>query len=223
MARVTGSHLIGKALKLEGVNNIFYLAGDHILPALDVMADQDFRFIDTRHEAAAVHMADAWGRLTGQPGIALVPAGPGLANALSALYVAKMAESPVILISGQAPSQQRGRGAFQEIAQVEMAHFVSKSSWAVRGSNLLVFDLARALAVSMTGRPGPVHLGIPINMLESHTRPISHRAPNPDEFAKDLRKIFVGLDDHATTGEQILEWLAPMIMMAANAAQPPME
>ena len=68
MAQVTGSHLIGKALKLEGVSNVFTLAGDHILPVLDVMSDMDFRFIDTRHEQAAVHMADAWGRITGATG-----------------------------------------------------------------------------------------------------------------------------------------------------------
>ena len=66
---VTGSHLIARARQLEGVKNVFTLAGDHILPALDVMSDEGFRFIDTRHEQAAVHMADAWGRITGQPGI----------------------------------------------------------------------------------------------------------------------------------------------------------
>ena len=66
--RVTGSHLIAKALQMEGVKNVFTLAGDHILPALDVMSDLGFRFVDTRHEQAAVHMADAWGRITGQPG-----------------------------------------------------------------------------------------------------------------------------------------------------------
>lgn len=64
MARVSGSYLICKALKLEGVKNVFTLAGDHILPLLDAMADDDFRLIDTRHEQAAVHMADAWGRIT---------------------------------------------------------------------------------------------------------------------------------------------------------------
>ena len=71
MARVTGSHLIGKALKLEGVSNVFTLAGDHILPVLDMMSDMDFHFIDTRHEQAAVHMADAWGRITGQIGVCM--------------------------------------------------------------------------------------------------------------------------------------------------------
>ena len=79
MARVTGSHLICKALQLEGVRNIFALAGDHILPVLDVMADQDFRIIDTRHEQAAVHMADAWSRITEQPGVCMYTT-PGFAG-----------------------------------------------------------------------------------------------------------------------------------------------
>ena len=69
--KVSGSYLIGKALQAEGVRNIFTLAGDHVLPALDVLSDMDFRFVDTRHEQAAVHMADAWGRITGQPGVAM--------------------------------------------------------------------------------------------------------------------------------------------------------
>ena len=68
---VTGSHLIGRALQMEGVTNVFALAGDHVLPVMDVMADMGFRFIDTRHEQAAVHMADAWARITGQPGVAM--------------------------------------------------------------------------------------------------------------------------------------------------------
>ena len=93
MARVTGSHLIAKALKLEGVYNIFTLAGDHVLPVLDVMADDDFRFIDTRHEQAAVHMADAYGRITGQLGVCMYTT-PGFANAIPGLTNAMHSESP---------------------------------------------------------------------------------------------------------------------------------
>ena len=65
---VSGSELIGRALALEGVKNVFTVAGDHVLPTLDSMADMGFRFVDTRHEQAAAHMADAWGRITGRAG-----------------------------------------------------------------------------------------------------------------------------------------------------------
>ena len=99
MGRITGAELICRALKLEGVANIFALAGDHILPVLDTMADQNFRIIDTRHEQAAVHMADAWGRITEQPGICMYTT-PGFANAIPGLTNAMHSESPVISIAG---------------------------------------------------------------------------------------------------------------------------
>src|SRR6266851_5208953 len=85
-----------------------------------------FTLIHTRHEAAAVHMADAWGRLTGEPGIALVTGGPGHANAVGALYTAAMAESPVVLLSGHAPTTQLGTGAFQEMRQADIAAPLTK-------------------------------------------------------------------------------------------------
>ncbi len=72
MPKVSGSHLIVESLKKEGIKNLFILAGDHILPVLDVMEDFDFKFYDTRHEQSAVHMADAWNRITGQPGVSMV-------------------------------------------------------------------------------------------------------------------------------------------------------
>ena len=112
MARVTGSHLIGKALKLEGVTNLFTLAGDHILPVLDVMSDMDFRFIDTRHEQAAVHMADAWGRITGQIGVCMYTT-PGFANAIPGLTNAMHSEAPLLSIAGCADLADLGRGAMQ--------------------------------------------------------------------------------------------------------------
>ena len=116
MAIVTGSHLIGRALKLEGVTNVFYLAGDHILPVLDVMADQGFNFIDTRHEAAAVHMADAYGRITGQIGVAMYTT-PGFANAIAGLTNAMHSESPLLSISGSADLAEAGRGRCRRLTR----------------------------------------------------------------------------------------------------------
>jgi acetolactate synthase-1/2/3 large subunit len=91
-----------------GVRHIFTLSGNHIMPIFDAALDAGIALIHTRHEAAAVHMADAWARLTGEPGIALVTGGPGHANAVGALYTAAMAESPVVLLSGHAPNNELG-------------------------------------------------------------------------------------------------------------------
>ena len=165
MARVTGSHLICKALKLEGVKNIFGLAGDHILPVLDVMADQDFRIIDTRHEQAAVHMADAWSRITEQPGVCMYTT-PGFANAIPGLTNAMHTEGPVISIAGCGDTHDLGRGAQQEIDQVGMAAPVCKGSFMVHDVRRIPEFIARAMRLAFSGRRGPVHLTIPIDVQE---------------------------------------------------------
>ena len=165
MARVTGSHLICKALKLEGVKNIFALAGDHILPVLDVMADQDFRIIDTRHEQAAVHMADAWSRITEQPGVCMYTT-PGFANAIPGLTNAMHTEGPVISIAGCADTHDLGRGAQQEIDQVGMAAPMCKGSFMVHDARRIPEFIARAMRLAFSERRGPVHLTIPIDVQE---------------------------------------------------------
>ena len=165
MARVTGSHLICKALQLEGVKNIFALAGDHILPVLDVMADQDFRIIDTRHEQAAVHMADAWSRITEQPGVCMYTT-PGFANAIPGLTNAMHTEAPVISIAGCADAHDLGRGAQQEIDQVGMAGPICKASFMVHDARRIPEFIARAMRLAFSGRRGPVHLTIPIDVQE---------------------------------------------------------
>ena len=91
------------------------------MPVFDAVFGSSIALVHTRHEASAVHMADAWSRITGRVGIALVTGGPGHANAVSALYTAQMAEAPIVLLSGHAPNDQLGRGAFQEMRQAEMA------------------------------------------------------------------------------------------------------
>ena len=161
--RITGSHLIGRSLKLEGVRNIFTLVGDHVLPAMDVLSDMDFNFVDVRHEQAAVHMADAWGRITGQPGISMYTT-PGLANAIPGLAHAFHSESPVLSISGSANLSELGRGAMQEIEQVAMAAPVTKGSWMVTDARRIPDFIARALRTAYSGRRGPVHLTIPMDV-----------------------------------------------------------
>ena len=165
MGKITGADLICRALKLEGVKNIFALAGDHILPVLDVMADQDFRIIDTRHEQAAVHMADAWGRINEQPGVCMYTT-PGFANAIPGLTNAMHTESPVISIAGCADRHDLGRGAQQEIDQVHMAAPMTKGSFLVDDARRIPEFIARAMRLAFSGRRGPVHLTIPIDLQE---------------------------------------------------------
>jgi len=163
----TGAHLVVEALEAAGVRHLFSLSGNHILSLYDATLGSRLSILHTRHEAAAVHMADAWGRLTEEPGVALVTAGPGHCNAVSALYTALMAESPVVLLSGHAPLGQLGRGGFQEVDQAAVVAPVAKASWMAKDAGRLGEDIGAALELARSGRPGPVHVSLPGDLLEA--------------------------------------------------------
>jgi acetolactate synthase I/II/III large subunit len=165
-----GADALVETLQAHGVAYVFTLSGNHIMPIFDASFATGIRLIHTRHEAAAVHMADAYARITGQVGIALVTGGPGHANAVSALYTAQMAEAAVVLLSGHAPHQQIGQGAFQEMRQAEMAAPVCKASWTCLSADAVAQDIAKAMHLASSGRPGPVHLSLPTDVLDSLTQ-----------------------------------------------------
>lgn len=162
-----GADALVESMLTAGISNVFTLSGNHIMPIFDAVYDHKINLIHTRHEAAAVHMADSWTRLTGEIGIALVTGGPGHANAVSALYTAGMAESPVVLLSGHAPINQLGMGAFQEMAQADIAAPLTKASWVCKSISELPSDFAKAVSIAKSGRPGPVHISLPSDVLDN--------------------------------------------------------
>ena len=161
-----GADIVAETLQDLGVARIFTLSGNHIMPIFDALLSTNIQLIHARHEAACVHMADAWGRLTGQPGIALVTGGQGHSNAVAALYTALASESPLVLLSGHAPLSELGRGAFQEMAQADLARPVTKASWTAQAIATLGSDIAKAFELATAGRPGPVHVSLPVDLLE---------------------------------------------------------
>jgi acetolactate synthase-1/2/3 large subunit len=161
-----GADIVARTLEDLGVTRIFTLSGNHIMPLFDALLSTKIQLIHTRHEAACVHMADAWGRLTGEPGIALATGGQGHSNAVAALYTALASESPLVLLSGHAPLSELGRGAFQEMAQAELARPVTKASWTAKEAATLGSDIAKAFELAVAGRPGPVHVSLPVDLLE---------------------------------------------------------
>src|SRR5512134_4182964 len=112
-----GGDLVAEELRAQGVEHLFTLCGGHISPILVGAKARGIRIVDTRHEATAVFAADAVARLTGRPGVAAVTAGPGLTNAITALKNAQLAQSPLLLLGGAAPTALQGRGALQDIDQ----------------------------------------------------------------------------------------------------------
>ena len=174
-----GADLLARALAAGGVKHVFTLSGNHVMPVFDAALEARLSLVHVRHEAAAVHMADAWGRMTGEPGIALVTGGPGHANAVSALYTALAAESPLVLISGHAPLGELGKGAFQEMRQAEVAAPLCKAAWTASAAKRLGEDVARAMREARAGRPGPVHLSVPSDLLDEN---VEAELPPPDAF-----------------------------------------
>lgn len=166
---MTGARLLTVALQEAGVDTIFALSGNQIMPVFDACLDERIRIIHTRHEAAAVFMADAYAQLTGNVGVALVTAGPGFLNALGALYMARMSESPVLLLSGDSPVAQDERGAFQTLDQSACAAPVVKRTYRVGTAHDVAASVHEAMAIALGGRPGPVHLAMPFDVLTAST------------------------------------------------------
>ncbi len=171
MAHLRGADILTRALAAAGVRHLFSLSGNQIMPVYDAALEARLAIVHVRHEGAAVHMADAWGRLTGEPGIALLTGGPGHANGVGALYTALAAESPMVLLSGHAPLAELGRGAFQEMQQAELAAPLTKDSWTAGSAAALGEDIRRALDIARSGRPGPVHVSLPFDVLEAGVSP----------------------------------------------------
>ena len=179
-----GADAFAKALRAAGVERVFAMSGNQLMIAFDAFLDADIKPVHIRHEAAAVHMADAWAQLTGKVGVAVVPAGPGFANALSALYTARMSESPIVLIGGHAPVGRRGMGAFQEMPQAELASHFTKASWTVDNAAHIAQSIARAVQIASSGRRGPVHVSLPEDILAAA---VGSLPPLGDDFVRPIR------------------------------------
>ncbi len=161
-----GADAIVRTLEALEVSKVFCLSGNHIMTLFDALISSRIEVVHARHEAACVHMADAWGRLTGEVGVALVTAGQGHANAAAALVTAMAAESPMLLLSGHAGLRELGLGAFQELAQADLARPMTKASWMAGKTSTLAEDIIRAFEIAATGRPGPVHISLPADLLD---------------------------------------------------------
>ena len=160
-----GGERVADALAANGVRFIFTLCGGHISPILVAAKARGIRIIDTRDEATAVFAADAVARLTGTTGVAAVTAGPGLTNTITALKNAQLAQSPVLLLGGAAPTALQGRGALQDIDQKPLIAPHVKLVKQVKRVADLGPAVEEALAASREGVPGPTFVECPVDLL----------------------------------------------------------
>ena len=167
-----GGAIVADYLRKAGIDHVFTLCGGHISPILVEAHRLGIRVVDVRHEASAVFAADAHARLTGRPGVAVVTAGPGVTNSITAIKNAQMAQSPVILIGGATPTILKNRGSLQDIDQLSVMESLVKWQTSVKTLAQLDDAMKFALRHAADGVPGPVFIEAPIDIL--YPREIVH-------------------------------------------------
>ena len=156
---------IGSFFKQKNISSIFTLCGGHISPILVGCEKENIDIIQVRDEVSAVFAADAVSRLTDSIGVAIVTAGPGVTNTVTAIKNAQMAQSPVLLIGGAAATLLKGRGSLQDIDQISLLKTYVKSAVSVKKTRDVIPTLANAINTAISGVPGPVFVELPIDLL----------------------------------------------------------
>src|SRR5687767_12567645 len=164
--QLTGSQALIKALEMEGVDTIFGLPGGCILPVYDPLLDSPIRHILVRHEQGAGHMAEGYAHVTGRPGVAMVTSGPAATNIVTPLCDAYMDSIPIVVITGQVPVGAIGTDAFQECDTIGITRSVTKHNELVTEAKDIPMAVREAFHIATTGRPGPVLIDIPKDIVD---------------------------------------------------------
>ena len=220
---IRGADIVARTLDAAGLRTVFTLSGNHIMSLFDAALDTGLRLIHVRHEAAAVHMADAWGRLNGQCGIVWVSGGAGFTNAAAALCTARAAELPLVLLAAHASLKELGRGAFQELRQAEMAAPVAKASWTANSAASLGHEIAEAARIALSGRRGPVHLSLPFDLLDEKLEDAPSLWPKSTAFAPEERRLGTAAADAIVAGiggaQRPLVLVGPQLCHSGNLSR----
>ncbi|HET9716477.1 MAG TPA: thiamine pyrophosphate-binding protein [Pseudolabrys sp.] len=208
---------IARFLKQRSIDRIFGLQGGHIQPIWDHVARQGIRIIDVRDEGAAVHMAHAHAELTGQLGVAMVTAGPGVTNTVTAVANASLARIPVLLIGGCTSRPQANMGPLQDIPHVDILRPVTRTARTARVPEQVVRELDEVVARALgdSGEPGPVYIEFPTDVLRTHVP--AHLVLDEWIAAKPPRNLFP--DPAAVSDAVETFWSAkrPLVMTGRGA------
>lgn len=189
-----GGELVARTLAAQGVSTLYTLCGGHVMAIYDGCLNNAISIIDFRHEQAAAHAADAHARLTRNVGVAVVTAGPGVTDAVTGVANAYEARSPLILIGGAAPLKTKGMGALQEMPQIGMFQDITKAAFSITETERIPEQLNEAFRIALSGRPGPVFVEIPFDVLFNAVEPpaipsrVSVEPPQPN--LEDIARLF---------------------------------
>lgn len=175
------------SLLAAGTDTIFSLSGNQIMPIFDAALDHPIQLVHTRHEAGAVYMADGYARSSNKIGVALVTAAPGFTNALGPLYANMQTQTPMLLLSGDSPVAADKMMPFQQLDQPQIAQHLVKESWRITNANRLADDIAGGIALARSGRPGPVHISLPQDMLSADSG--APKSFDPNAFKPEVSTL----------------------------------
>src|SRR5206468_11107212 len=161
----SGARILVDQLVVHGVDTAFCVPGESYIAVLDALRDAPIRLVVARHEAGAANMAEAYGKLTGRPGICFVTRAPGATHAATGVYTAFQDSTPLILFVGQVPLEHRGREAFQELDYAAAFGAITKLAIEVEAAEQFPELTARAFQTAVSGRPGPVVVALPEDVL----------------------------------------------------------
>lgn len=214
MATVEGGVLVAKTLSELGVTELFSLGGGHINPVYKACSDFGIRIIDTHHEQGASMAADAYGRVGRKPGVCLVTAGPGFTNTITGIAGAYLANSPLMVISGRSGVEENDRLSLQEIDQQGMAAPVTKWARTVFDARRIPEYIASAYKKAITGRPGPVYLGMSYEVLYPGR---DEHGVSPYNTELPVYKPGAPMDSIAKLAELIAESKRPVAVAGSGA------
>ncbi len=202
----TGGRILVDQLELNGADLAFCLPGESYLPVLDALYDSPIRLVTCRHEQGAANAAEAYGKLTGRPGICLVTRGPGATQAAVGVHTAMQDSSPMLLLVGQVPRAFRGREAWQELDYAEVFGGIAKAAWEVESAERIPEQMADAFSIAMSGRPGPVVLALPEDVL-------AESADVPDGAPVEVERVAPGGEELGRLRELLAAAERPLVIV----------
>ena len=209
-----GAGVIARILRARGVDRVFGLCGGHVMPIWMRVDAEGIRIVDVRDERAAVYMAHAHAELTGELGVALVTAGPGVTNAMTGIANAHVAKASVLVLSGLPPGPQENRGALQDIVHTEFVKPLARYARTVREPGLVAqeVDEAIARAFGQGGEPGPAYLDFPVDTLRAEVPAALQR---DEHFAPKPRPLVVPDADSVQRAVDLL-WSARRVLVISG-------
>jgi acetolactate synthase-1/2/3 large subunit len=233
---LTGAQILLECLKKEGVDVVFGFPGGAVLDIYHELPNFPFKHVLARHEQGAIHAADGYARATGDVGVCLVTSGPGATNTVTGIATAYMDSIPVVILTGQVPTALIGNDAFQEVDIVGITRPCTKHNYLVKDINNLAYTIRQAFYLARSGRPGPVLVDLPKDIMQQITEfkwpeDVSLRSYNPNlnphygqikKVSKLIRKaerplIYAGGGVISSGAQEDLIWLAKNLDIPVTA------